>query len=135
MERAITLVTDVKDLSELLNGASIEQAQLVPDRGRLQLVLELTRAMTERQQVVRHGLIRRVKTPWTKCRLMFNRIGTVTVKRLTDLAPDQTPLLSCDAVKGGYQLTVQAPDGLQFVLGLEQLDGAFADIGNPIESP
>lgn len=135
MERTVTVLTDVKDLGELLNGSRVDQAQLIPSGGRIQLVLDLTRAMVERQQVVKHGLFRRLKTPWTKCRLTLQGIKSMTVKRLTDLAPDQTPLLSCDAVSGGYQLTVQAPDGLQFVLGLEQLDGSFADIGNPIEAP
>jgi len=131
----MTLVTDVKDLSDLLNGASLDQARLVPSGGRMQLVLELTRAMIEHQRVVRHGPFRRVKTPWTKCQLTFKGIKTVTVKRLTDLAPDQVPLLACEAVPGGYQLTVQAPDGLQFVLGLDQLDGHFSDVGSPIEAP
>ena len=76
-----------------------------------------------------------MKTPWTKCELTLKGITTVAVKRVTDAPPDQTPLLSCDAVKGGYRLIVQGPDGLQFVLGLEQLDGTFADIGSPIEAP
>ena len=135
MERSVTLVTDVKDLSDLLNGASLDQARLVPSGGRMQLVLELTRAMIEQQRVIRHGLIKRVKTPWTKCQLALQGITSITVKRLTDLAPDQIPLLACEAVPGGYQLTVQAPDGLQFVLGLDQLNGHFSDVGNPIESP
>jgi len=135
MERTITVVTDVKDLSDLLNGSSVDQARLVPNGGRLELVLELTRAMIERQTVVRHGFIRRLKTPWITCRVVFKGIAAVTVKRVSDHTPDQVPLLACEAVKGGYQLTVQAPDGMQFVLDLEQLDGAFSDIGSPIESP
>lgn len=135
MNRAITVISDVKDLAELLNGASVDQARLVPAVGRLQLVVDCTRAMIERQEVVRRGLIKRLKTPWTKCQLTFNRITTATVKRVTDAPADQTPLLNCEAVKGGYQLTIQAPDGLQFILGLDQLDGHFADVGSPIESP
>lgn len=135
MERSITVVTDVKDLSELLHGASVDQARLVPAAGRLQLVVECTRAMIERQQAVRRGLFKRLKTPWTKCRLTFNGITDVTVTRLSDAAPNQMPLLSCEAVKGGYQVTVQAPDGLQYVLNLEQLDGTFSDVGSPIERP
>ena len=135
MERSIAVVTDVKDLSDLLSGARVDQAQLVPSAGRLQLVVDLTRAMLEQQHVVRRGLIKRLKTPWTKCQLTLNEVTAVTVKRVTDTAPDQTPLLSCDAVKGGYQVTVQAPDGLQFVLGLERLAGTFSDVGSPIDSP
>ena len=135
MERSMTLVTDVKDLSDLLNGASLDQARLVPSGGHLQLVLELTRAIVERQQVVRRGLFRRIKTPWTKCQMTLRGIHNVTVKRLTDLAPDQAPLLSCDAIPGGYQLTVQAPDGLHLLLECPQLDGSFTDIGSPIDSP
>jgi hypothetical protein len=135
MERRIAVLSDVKDLSEWLNGASVEQAHVVQAGGRLQLVLDLTRAMTEAKRVVRVGLLKRVKTPWTKCQVRLSGINAVTVKRLADLAPDQTPLLSCEAVTGGYQLTVQAPDGLQLVLALSQLDGSFADIGSPIEAP
>ena len=135
MQRTMTVVNDVKDLAEWLKGASVDQAQLVPSGGRLQLVIELTRAMVECQQTARRGLLKRVKTPWTTCRVTLNSIHSVTIKRLTDAPPGQTPLLSCEAVPGGYQLTVQAPDGLQFVLGLERLAGTFADVGSPIESP
>ncbi|MBI3312349.1 MAG: hypothetical protein HYZ88_02365 [Candidatus Omnitrophica bacterium] len=135
MERTIAFVTDVKDLSDLLNGANVDDANLVPIGGRMQLELHLTRAMAERQQVVRAGLLRRVKTPWTKCELTLKGITTVAVKRVEDAATQHMPLLACDAVKGGYQVTVQAPDGVQFVLGLERLDGAFADVGSPIDSP
>ncbi len=135
MERTMTVLTDVKDLGELLNGSRVDQAQLIPSGGRLQLVLDFTRAMIEQQQVIKRGPFRRLKTPWTKCRLTLKGIKSATVKRLTDLAPDQTPLLSCDAVSGGYQLIVQAPDGLQFVLSLEQLDGSFTDLGSPIDAP
>ena len=45
MERAITLVTDVKDLSDLLDGAGVDEARLVSVGGRMQLGLHLTRAM------------------------------------------------------------------------------------------
>ena len=135
MERARTLVTDVKDLGELLNGASVDQAQLVPVGRGIQLVVDLTRAMVERQTVVRQGLFRRLRTPWTKCQLTLNGISAVTVKRLTEMSPDQAPLLSCEAVQGGYAFTLQATDGLQFILHLEQLDGIFKDLGSPIEAP
>lgn len=135
MERTVAFVTDVKDLSDLLNGASVDEAGMVPVGGRLQLRLRLTRAMPERQRVVRAGLLKKVKTPWTKCELALNGITTVAVKRTEEAVTRQAPLMACDAVKNGYQLTVQAPDGLQFVLNLEQLDGSFADVGSPIESP
>ncbi len=135
MDRAITLMTDVKDLGELLAGARVEQAKMVQAGGRLQLLVELVRAMPERQHVIRRGLFQRAKTPWTKCQLTLTGVQSLTVKRLEDLGPDQTPLLVCEAVSGGYQLTIQAPDGLQLVLGLERLEGAFADVGSPIESP
>ena len=63
MERSITLVTDVKDLSDLLNGASIEQAQFIPSGGRLQLVLEplvdRTALAELLERVERHELVAR----------------------------------------------------------------------------
>ncbi len=135
MERAIKVLTDVKDLSELLSGASVEHAQVRPGGSGLQLVARLLRAMPERQTVVKHGLFRRLKTPWTTCELKLSHITSVNVKHLTDVAPDQTPVMVCEAVPGGYQLTVQAPDGLQLMMHLDQLDGSFADVGSPIESP
>jgi hypothetical protein len=135
MQRDIKVLTDVKDLSELLSGARIERVRLLPSGGGMQLSAELTRAMPERQTVIRQGLFRRLKTPWTACELELFRVTSVAVKHLTDLAPDQTPVIACEAVPGGYQFTVQAPDGLQLVLNLDQLDGSFADIGAPIASP
>ena len=135
MERTIGLLTDVKDLSDLLQGARLDQVQVTPMGGILQLAVGLTRAMLEQQQVVRSGFLRRLKTPWTKCELRFARVKVLTITRVTDQAPDHAPLLACDAISGGYQLTVQAPDGLQLTLGMDQLDGRFADLGNPIENP
>ena len=134
MERAIAVLTDVKDLGELLQGASLEEVHVEPVGGRLQLALELTRAVIERQTVVRAGWFRRAKTPWTKSQLTLKGINALTIRRLTETSPNHVPLLACDAVQGGYQLTVRALDGLQFVLGLSQLEGSFRDVGNLIES-
>lgn len=135
MERAITVLTDVKDLAELLDGARVEQAKLVPAAGQLRLVVECTRAMPERQRVVRSGLFKRAKIPWTRCQLTFNRLTSVTVRRLEGMPPEDMPLLSCEAVPGGYRLTIQTPDALRFIASLEQLDGAFEDVGSPLDSP
>ena len=135
MERAINVLTDVKDLSEWLKGSRVDEAKLEPSTGQLAFTLELTRAMTERQTRARQGLFMRTKTPWIRCRLTLHHIGDARIKRLTDQAPNDTPLLTCEAVKGGYQLTVQAEDGLQFILNLDQLDGTFTDVGSPIDAP
>lgn len=135
MERGITVVSDVKDLGELLSGASVDQASIVPDGRHVELTVELTRAILERQVVVRQGLFKRAKTPWTKCRLTLRKITSVAVKRVTEQEPHDVPILQAEAVSGGYQLTVHAPDGLQLLLGLDTLDGLFADVGAPIESP
>lgn len=135
MERAMTVLTDVKDLGELLKGASVEQAVLKPGAGGLQLVARLVRAMPERQTVVKRGMFRRLQTPWTACELTLSRVQAVTVKRVTDLAPDERPILACEAVPGGYQFSIQAPDGLQLTVSLDQLEGSFADVGSPIDSP
>ena len=135
MQRAIAVVTDVKDLSELLHGASVEQARMVSSGGRLRVEVELTRAMMEQQRVVRHGLFKRTQTPWIKGRLTLEGIQDVEVQRVSDQPPDQTPLLTCEAIPGGYQFVVTAPDGLRLQLTLAQLSGQFEDIGRPIESP
>ena len=135
MEQVITFVTDVKNLGELLDGASVDQARVVPSGGRLRLELELTRACPELATVVKRGLLARTKTPWVKSRLVLNQIKDVAVQRLVDAPPDQVPLLSCEAIPGGYQVVVTAPDGLRLQLILEQLDGQFTDVGQPIASP
>ena len=135
MKRTIAVVNDMKDLSELLNGARVEQASLVPSGGRLRLEMELTRACPELQTAVRRGLLTRTKTPWVKSRLTLNQIKDASVQRLTETPPGETPLLSCEAIPGGYTLVVTSPDGLRLSLALEQLIGQFADVGSPIESP
>ena len=135
MERTIAVMSDVKDLSELLEGASIDGARLVPQAGRLRLEMELTRACPELQTVVRKGFMTRTKTPWTKSRLTLEAIKDVAIRRAADAPPNQVPLLLCDAVPGGYSLTVNSHDGLRLQLMLEQLSGQFADTGSPIEAP
>lgn len=135
MHKQLSVLSDVKDLAELLDGAGVEQAKLVPAGGRLELVLEGTRAMVEQPPVARGGLFRRAKTPWTKYRLTLTRITGVTVTRAEPTPADRAPLLACDAVPGGYELTVQAPDGLRLVVGLEQLEGTVADVGSVIQVP
>ncbi len=45
------------------------------------------------------------------------------------------PVVSAESVAGGYQVIVKTPEGMQMVLTAEQLDGMFADVGAPIESP
>jgi hypothetical protein len=135
MQRTISVVSDVKDLSEVLNGASVDQARFVSSGGRLRLEMELTRAMVERQQVIRQGWFKRFRTPWIKSRLVLEQIQDVAVQHLSDQPPEQLPLLACDAIAGGYQFVVTSPEGLRLQLTLEQLQGQFEDIGSPIESP
>lgn len=134
MERAIAYLTDVKDLSELLDGATIDQVRTTSTPSGAEVILELTRGMLERQTVVRQGLFRRAKMPWTKCRLTLQGAKELVVQRATDVPPDQ-PLINCEAVLGGYHCTVQGTDGLFLSFKLDQLQGLFTDVGSPIESP
>lgn len=135
MEQTIAVVSDVKNVSELLEGASVDGARLVPAGGRLRLEMDLTRACPELQTVVRKGFMTRTKTPWTKSRLTLEAIKDVAIQRAADVPSTQAPLLSCDAVPGGYSLTVTAHDGLRLQLTLEQLTGRFMDVGQPVEAP
>lgn len=133
MTRDITVLSDLNDLNDLLRGATVDQARVVPDQGRLQLVIDITRAMIEREPVeTGRGPFKRARVPWAKSRLVLRCVTTTEVKRMLDAPPTDQPLLVCDAVLGGYQLTVQAPDGLQLTVGLERLDGAFTDVGDVI---
>ena len=134
MERAITVLTDVNDLEQLLQGARIEQANLRTVGGRSELSLELTRAMMERVPEKR-GLFRRSKVPWTKSRLTLRQITATTVIPPTDVPATEMPVVSAQAAVGGYRVIVKTPEGMQMVLTADQLDGTFADIGAPIESP
>jgi len=132
MERTITVLTDLKDLSELLHGATLQATRGVPAGGALQLIFEFTRELVEHQPTEHRGWRHRVNIPRTPCELRLSRITTVTVRRSSERSSASLPLLSCDAVPGGYQLTVQAPDGLQVVVGMTQLDGTFADLGTSV---
>ncbi len=133
--RVVAVLSDIKDVGELLRGASVDEARVVPADGRMRLDVSLTRAMLERTATVRQGFVRKVKTPWTKCQLQLSHVQSVAVKRLADVAPDEHPLLNAEAIAGGYRLTVLTPDGLQLIVALERLEGTFGDVGAPIESP
>ena len=135
MERAIAVVNDVTDLSALLDGARIDQARVVPEGGRLRLEVELTRACRELQTVVRRGLLMRTQTPWAKSRVVLDRVSEAVVQRLPDAPSDQVPLFACEAIPGGYRLTVTAPDGLRLQATLGALSGRFADTTAPMASP
>ncbi len=135
MEHTIAVVSDVKNLSELLGGASVDAARLMPSSGGLRLEMDLTRACSELQPAVRRGFMTRTKTPWTKSRLVLEAIADATIAHAEDRPAEQTPLLSCEAVPGGYMLTVHSPDGLRLRLRLEQLTGRFADTALPNEAP
>ena len=132
MQRTITVLGDIKDLSELLAGASLDQAKLVPNGARLRLELELTRACPELQPAGRGGFGFQRRAPWVKSRLALNQIREASVQRLDDGSPAQISLLACDAVSGGYTLSVTSHDGLKLVLTLDQLDGQFVDVGMPV---
>ena len=134
MERRIQVLTDLDDIAELIQGARIEQANLQSKGSHSELSLELTRAMIEREPEKR-GLFRRSKVPWTKSRLTLRHITGATVTPPTDVPANEMPVVSAESVAGGYQVIVKTPEGMQMVLTAEQLDGMFADVGAPIESP
>ncbi len=135
MERRMSVLSDIKDVSELLNGARVDQMRLTPNGSRMRCEIELTRACPELRRVERKGWFTRATTPSVTSRLELHGVTNVVVQHLRETPPGQVPLLSCEAVEGGYACTVTAPDGLQYVLQLEQLDGQFADIGTPVEEP
>ena len=135
MRRTFDVLTDIKDVADCLAGASVDHARLVPVGGRLNLELEVTRAVLEDQRVVRRGPFRRLKTPWIKGRLTLTQLSALALERLGDAGPQQAPLLWGEAVPGGYELVITSPEGLRLRVRAEQLNGAYEDVGSPIESP
>lgn len=133
MQRTIRVLSDFKELAELLEGANVDQVRIVSAQGRLRLEIELTRAMIERP-ATRSGLFKRSRAPWIKSKLVLKAIEDVIVHRIADGA-QRAPLLSVESVSGGYTASVTSPDGLRLELTLEQLEGVFEDIGTPIEAP
>lgn len=132
MERSISVLSDLKDLSDLLAGAGVDQTRLLPHEGQLRLEMELTRACVE-SPIEERGLFGvRKKIPWVKSRLRLDRITGVSLQRLPEMQA-QAPLLVCDSVSGGYTVSLTSPDGLRLSVSLEQLDGSFADIGRPVD--
>ena len=133
MERAINVLSDIKDLSELLEGASADQIRLFPSGRGLKLDLELTRACLEALPAGQASGFRR-KVPWVKSRLVLNQIRDAAFERLED-GSAHVSLLACDSIGGGYTLSVASHDGLRLVMNLDALQGEFQDIGKPVASP
>ena len=131
MQRNVSVLSDVKDLGELIEGARIDSAKLLPSGDCLRLELELTRACAELAGTVRGGFLSPPKTPWTRSRLVLGWVKDVSVGRAPEVPGVHPSLLGCESVAGGYRLTITSPDGLQLSLTLERLSGEFADIGQP----
>ena len=132
MQQTISVISDVKNLGELLDGARVDDAQVLPGGGRLRLELALTRACRERPPVGRRGLLTHAKPPEVKSRLVLGQITAASIQRRSGASEDHAPFVVCEAVAGGYEIRVAAPDGLRLRLTLEQLDGQFADVGEPV---
>lgn len=133
MEWTINVLGDIKDLSEMLQGASADSLRLQPAGGRMQLELELTRACPELASAQGRGF-GRARVPFVKSRLVLNHIREAAVQRLDDGSPDRLSLLACDAIAGGYVVSIVSHDGLKLVLTVDQLQGQFSDMGKPVDS-
>jgi hypothetical protein len=121
MQRTVSVLGDVKDLGDLLEGASIDSAKLLPAGQYLRLDMELTRACRELP-----------KSPWARSRLTLGLIKDVAVGRAPEVPGAHPSLIGCEAVAGGYRLTVTSRDRLQLSLTLDRLSGEFSDIGQPV---
>lgn len=135
MQRHIASLEDITALGPYLEGASIEELELVPQGDTLCLRLGLTRACREQQHTVRQGLITRMKTPWTKSRLSVEGIAAAGIASAPQAAGREMPLLWCAPEENRYTLRVTSPEGLQLRLTLARLQGEFADVGELIEAP
>ena len=134
MKCPINVVSDVKNLGELLDGARVEQVRFSPSGGCLQLHVDLIRSMIEQKKTVRRGLFRQVVTPWIKGHLSLTEIQELSIAQLRDTPTDSLPFLSCEAIVGGYAFQFNSPDGLQLMMSVKQLGGHYADVGAPIGS-
>jgi len=115
MEQTIAVISDVKNLSERLAGATLGTAQLLFSGGRLHMELDLLRPAPQAVRGRGAGLS-------VKSRLTLERITAASVQHVSTV-PTEQPLLSCEAVPGGYQVVVATPDGLRLELTVEQLSG------------
>lgn len=130
MERAIEVLGDIKDLSELLQGAGIDKMRLLASGGRLKLDLELTRLCAGALPSGQGNLLRR-KMLWVKSRLVLSRIRDAAFERAQGSA-SRVSLLACDSIEGGYTLSVTSREGLRLVMSLDALQGQFQDVGQPV---
>ena len=88
MERLISAFSDVKSLSELLDGASVDRSRWAPHDGALRLELELTRACRELKTSRRPGLFAKTRVPWVRSRLTLDHVTDVVVQRVSDAPPE-----------------------------------------------
>ena len=130
MERTIQVLGDIKDLSELLQGASIDKMRLLPSGGRLKLDVELTRACFEMAPSGKGSGFSR-KVPWVKSRLVLGQIRDAAFEPAQNGAAEAA-LLACDSIGGGYTLSVASQSGLRLVMNMDALQGEFQDVGNPV---
>lgn len=120
MEHAIAVLSDVSHLSGILGGAVFGAARLVPSGSRLRLELELLPAPSAGR--------RRGAPAAATHRLILEQVTEATLRHVATVPTDQ-PLVSCEAVRGGYQVVVAAPDGLRLELSVEQLSGRLVALG------
>jgi hypothetical protein len=132
MERQIAVLSDIKDVTELLNGARIDRTRVVSGASQTQVIVDLTRAMVERPAVVQPGLFRRSKTLFTKSQLVFSAVRSVTNAPPAE-GLFEGAIMNCEPVKGGYQLTLRGEGQATLVVLVDRLDGVFQDVGQPID--
>lgn len=133
MERTVTVLSDIKDLNELLQGARVDRFRILPSGGRLRLDLELTRVCLESAVASPGGFFRR-KVPWVKSRLVLDQIRDAAFERAESASADVS-LLACDSISGGYALSVTSQEGMRIMMNCDGLSGLFEDIGKPKAAP
>ena len=119
MEHALAVISDVSNLSRILAGAVFGAARLLPSGGRLRLELELLPAPAAGRRGVGAAVTHR---------LTLEQVTEANIRHVATV-PTGQPLISCEAVRGGYQVVVAAPDGLRLELNVEQLNGRLAALG------
>jgi hypothetical protein len=120
MQRSIRVLSDVCTVADLLAGGRIESMDVAAQRGSSTVSVVLKRPQIEAET---DRSAKRV--PVVTSTLVFR--GVAEINTQPAVPQGQVPLVSCEAVPGGYVCALDAPPGQQTLLKMPALEGFFQD--------